>query len=162
VAQGLGIGLRGFNADWLSALFGPLDDRQFGMGYGAMLTASAFLFLSHARPRGARRVNGDVFVLGHRLRDRGCRHLHLLSHRAKMLLAAFATEDGGYSIAASSRSSSTAQDLGPWLPVGRALRRGLELAVPGVLVGVLTTLLGLAFALVLTRTGFPYKRCCGR
>ncbi|MFN4172253.1 MAG: iron ABC transporter permease, partial [Pseudorhodobacter sp.] len=45
VAQGLGIGLRGFTAPWLTALFGELGDRQFGMGYGALIAASSFLFL---------------------------------------------------------------------------------------------------------------------
>ncbi len=34
-AQGFGIGLRGWRYEWLNAAFGPLADRQFGMGYGA-------------------------------------------------------------------------------------------------------------------------------
>jgi iron(III) transport system permease protein len=64
VAQGLGIGLRGFTADWLTALFGPLDDRQFGMGYGALITArpSSSSRRQGLAARGA--VNGDVFVVG--------------------------------------------------------------------------------------------------
>ena len=35
--QGFGIGLRGFQWQWLVALFGELGDRQFGMGWGAVL-----------------------------------------------------------------------------------------------------------------------------
>ena len=36
MAQGLAIGIRGWQFDTLSALLGPLSDRQFGMGYGAI------------------------------------------------------------------------------------------------------------------------------
>ena len=32
--QGFGIGLRGLQWDWLRALLGPLEIRQFGMGWG--------------------------------------------------------------------------------------------------------------------------------
>ena len=48
----------------MNAAFGALGDRQFGMGYGAMICASAFLFLftQGIAARGA--VNGDVFVVG--------------------------------------------------------------------------------------------------
>ena len=42
ILQGFGIGIRGFTFDWLKALFGDLGDRQFGMGYGALLVASSF------------------------------------------------------------------------------------------------------------------------
>ena len=47
-----------------SRLFGPLDQRQFGMGYGGLLVCAAFLFLltRGIAARGA--INGDVFVVG--------------------------------------------------------------------------------------------------
>ena len=45
IAQGFGIGIRGYNYAWLSIIFGELGDRQFGMGYGALLVASSFLFV---------------------------------------------------------------------------------------------------------------------
>ena len=63
IAQGFSIGIRGFNFAWLEALFGELGDRQFGMGYGAMICASSFLFLltQGVAARGA--INGDVFVV---------------------------------------------------------------------------------------------------
>ena len=35
-AQGLSIGIRGWQFAWMNELFGPLSDRQFGMGYGAL------------------------------------------------------------------------------------------------------------------------------
>ena len=62
--QGFGIGLRGWRFEWLAALFGELDDRQFGMGYGALLVAGAFLFLFTLGLAGRGAVGGDVFVVG--------------------------------------------------------------------------------------------------
>ena len=64
IAQGFSIGIRGWNFGLLESLFGELGDRQFGMGGGAMLVASAFLFIltQGIAARGA--VNGDIFVVG--------------------------------------------------------------------------------------------------
>ena len=64
VAQGFAIGLRGWRYDWLEALFGELDGRQFGMGYGALATALAFLFLLTLGIAARGAVGGDVFVVG--------------------------------------------------------------------------------------------------
>ena len=62
--QGFGIGIRGWNFEWASNLFGELGDRQFGLGYGAMFTAVSLLFFltTGIAARGA--INGDVFVVG--------------------------------------------------------------------------------------------------
>jgi iron(III) transport system permease protein len=98
VAQGLGIGLRGFTAEWLTALFGPLEDRQFGMGYGAMITASSFLFLftQGIAARGA--VNGDVFVTGAIGGVIAVVSVFVFYPILIMMMAAFATDEGGYSV----------------------------------------------------------------
>ena len=45
VAQALGIGLRGWTADWLNALFGELEARQVGIGAGGALVLIALLSL---------------------------------------------------------------------------------------------------------------------
>lgn len=158
IAQGFGIGIRGFNFDWLNALFGELGDRQFGMGYGALLIASAFLFLftQGIAARGA--VNGDVFVVSAIGGVIVIVTVFVFFPIAKMLLAAFITEEGGYS---ASVFASKFFDDRLWslncLAGGRcgAAWNSLFLAV---LVGVLTTVLGLVFALIVTRSGFRYKR----
>jgi iron(III) transport system permease protein len=158
VAQGLGIGLRGFTAEWLTALFGPLDDRQFGMGYGAMITASSFLFLftQGIAARGA--VNGDVFVTGAIGGVIAVVSVFVFYPILIMMMAAFATDDGGYSVLGffPKLFDDRIWSLG-CLSGGRCgvAWNSLFLAVA---VGVLSTLLGLAFALVLTRSGFRYKR----
>ncbi|MDM7932874.1 iron ABC transporter permease [Tabrizicola sp.] len=158
VAQGLGIGLRGFAFGWLETLFGPLEDRQFGMGYGAMITASAFLFLftQGIAARGA--VNGDVFVTGAIGGVIAVVTVFVFYPILIMMLAAFATDEGGYSFLG---FFPKLFDYRIWslgcLTGGRCgvAWNSLFLAV---VVGVLSTLLGLAFALVLTRSGFRYKR----
>lgn len=44
VAQGFAIGIRGWTAPWLEALFGPIEDRQFGIGIGGAVALVGFLF----------------------------------------------------------------------------------------------------------------------
>jgi iron(III) transport system permease protein len=158
VAQGMGIGLRGFNADWLTAFFGPLEDRQFGMGYGAMVTASAFLFLftQGVAARGA--INGDVFVTSAIGGVIAVVTIFVFFPIAKMLLAAFATEDGGYSVIGFFPKFFDSRIWGIGCLSGGRCGVAWNSLVLAVVVGVLTTLLGLAFALVLTRSGFRHKR----
>ncbi|MCK8462940.1 iron ABC transporter permease [Aliiroseovarius sp. S1339] len=158
MAQGFGIGIRGFAFDWLTALFGDLGDRQYGMGYGALLVASAFLFLftQGIAARGA--INGDVFVVSAIGGVIVIVTTFVFFPIAKMLLAAFVTEEGGYSAAvfASKFFDDRLWGLGCFSG-GRcgAAWNSLFLAI---LVGILTTVLGLVFALVVTRSGFRYKR----
>ena len=158
IAQGFGIGIRGFNFEWLTALFGDLGDRQFGMGYGALLLASAYLFLftQGIAARGA--INGDVFVVSAIGGVIVIVTVFVFFPIAKMLLAAFITEEGVYSasVFAPKFFDDRLWGLG-CLSGGRcgAAWNSLFLAIT---VGILTTVLGLVFALVVTRSGFRYKR----
>ncbi len=157
-AQGFAIGIRGFNYQSLEALFGPLDGRQFGMGLGAFLVAASFLFLftQGVAARGA--VGGDVFVVG----AIGCVIAIVAAFVffpiARMLYAAFVTDEGTHSVAVflSKLFDDRLWGLG-CLTGGRcgAAWNSLFLAV---VVGLLTTALGLAFALAITRSRFRYKR----
>lgn len=158
IAQGFGIGIRGLTYDWLKALFPDFGDRQFGMGYGALLVASAYLFLftQGIAARGA--INGDVFVVSAIGGVIVIVATFVFFPIAKMLLAAFITDDGGYSasVFAAKFFDNRLWGLG-CLSGGRcgAAWNSLFLAI---LVGFLTTALGLVFALVVTRSGFRYKR----
>ena len=98
ISQGFSIGIRGFNYDWLAAVFGDIRLRQFGMGYGAMICATAFLFLmtQGIAARGA--INGDVFVVSAIGGVITIVTAFVFFPIAKMLFAAFVTEDGAYSI----------------------------------------------------------------
>jgi predicted lysophospholipase L1 biosynthesis ABC-type transport system permease subunit len=60
--QGFAVGLHGWTAPWLTALFGAPGPRQGGMGFGAALTAAAGLMLL-CRGLAARGwCRGDAFV----------------------------------------------------------------------------------------------------
>jgi iron(III) transport system permease protein len=158
IIQGFSIGIRGFNYEWMKAVFGDLGDRQFGMGYGAMLIASAFLFIltQGIAARGA--VNGDVFVVSAIGGVITIVTVFVFFPIAKMLFAAFVTEDGSYSIGVfvSKFFDDRLWGLG-CLSGGRcgAAWNSLFLAIS---VGFITTILGLAFALAVTRSGFRYKK----
>ncbi|KIC43565.1 iron ABC transporter permease [Ruegeria sp. ANG-S4] len=158
IAQGFGIGIRGFNFDWLKALFGEPKIRQFGMGYGAMLCASAFLFLltQGIAARGA--VNGDVFVVSAIGGVITIVTAFVFFPIANMLFSAFVTEDGAYSVSAfaSKFFDDRLWGLGCfWGAKCGAAWNSLFLAI---VVGLITTVLGLCFALVVTRSGLRFKR----
>ena len=157
--QGFSIGIRGWNAEWLLALFGDLGDRQFGFGYGAMLLGASYLFFltTGIAARGA--VNGDVFVVGAIGFVIALVGVFIFMPVLYMLSSALQDGDGRYSLLVffskflddkiwglyclnSSRSCGVA-----WNSLSLAL-----------LVGALTTLLGLVFALVATRSGFRQVR----
>lgn len=157
IIQGFSIGLRGFNFAWLTALFGDLGDRQFGMGYGALLLASSFLFLftQGIAARGA--VNGDVFVVGAIGGVIVIVTTFVFFPIAKMLTAAFITEDGGYSPLVFAGKFFDDRLWGVGCFWGARCGAALNSLVLAVLVGAITAALGLVFALVVTRSGFKFK-----
>ena len=158
IVQGFSIGIRGFNFTWLTAIFGDLGERQFGMGYGALLLASSFLFLftQGIAARGA--VNGDVFVVSAIGGIILVVTVFVFFPIAKMLIAAFLTEDGTYSAIV---FAAKFFDDRIW---GLGCLRGMRCGVAwnslflAIVVGFVTTALGLVFALIVTRSGFRYKR----
>ncbi len=157
-AQGFGIGIRGYNFAWLESLLGDLGDRQFGMGYGAMLCAISFLFIftQGIAARGA--VGGDVFVAGAIGGVIAIVLVFVGYPIANMLFSAFIDDGGEYS---TSVFFTKFFDDRLWglacLSGGRcgAAWNSLFLAIS---VGFTTTMLGLAFALVATRSRFRYQR----
>ncbi len=156
--QGFSIGLRGWQFGWLEALFGPLGDRQFGMGFGAMLVASGFLFI-FAQGIAARGViNGDVFVVSTISLVVTIVTIFVFFPIARLLIAAFITEEGNYSI---SIFASKFFDDRIWGL--KCLTSGVKCGVAwnslflAIVVGFLSTSLGLVFALVVTRSRFKYK-----
>ena len=159
IIQGFSIGIRGWNYDLLSSLFGKLDGRQFGMGYGGLFLASSFLFLltQGIAARGA--INGDVFVVGAIGFVLAIVGAFVFFPIVNMLMSAFITEDGSYSVIvfAGKFFDDRLWGLSCVIGTGRCgvAWNSLFLAV---CVGFLTTVLGLIFALVVTRSGFRYRR----
>ena len=158
IIQGFSIGIRGFNFEWMKAAFGELGDRQFGMGYGAMICASAFLFLltQGIAARGA--VNGDVFVVGAIGGVVTIVTAFVFFPIANMLFSAFVTDEGAYSISAFVGKFFDDRLWGIGCFFGTRCGAALNSLVLAIAVGFITTVLGLAFALVVTRSGFRWKR----
>jgi iron(III) transport system permease protein len=157
LAQGFSIGIRGWNFSWLTTLFGPLGERQFGMGTGAMLVASAFLFIltQGIAARGA--INGDIFVVGAIGFVITIVAIFVFYPIINMLTSAFVTQDSSYSISVFFEKLTDRRLWGLACLEGGRCGAAWNSLVLAILVGLITTVLGLAFALVVTRTGFRFK-----
>ena len=156
--EGFAIGIRGWNFAFLEGLFGPVSP-QPGMGYGAFVAASALLFLLAAGLARRGFMRGDVFVVFSIALVVASIGLFVFFPVAKVLIAAAFGAEGGVSVSAFA-ARITVADI--WtlscLAGGRSCGVFWNSFALAVLVGVLTTLLGLAFALLAHRTNFRAKR----
>jgi iron(III) transport system permease protein len=155
--QGFGIGLRGFQWQWLTSLFGELDDRQFGMGWGALLAGGAFLFLFTLGLAARGAVGGDEFVVGSIGFIVAVVGIFIFMPILQMLASALVTQEGSYSLSVffTKLFSNRLWGLG-CISGGSRCGVAWNSLFLAILVGVLTTGLGLVFALVVSRTGFRY------
>ena len=155
--QGFGIGLRGWRFEWMNSLFGELDDRQFGMGYGALLASAAFLFLLCVGVAARGAVGGDVFVVSAIGFVVALVGVFIFMPVVQMLANALLTADGGYSLSAFVGKFFSARLWSLGCFAGSRCGVALNSLFLAIMVGVLSTLLGLVFALLLTRTRFGAK-----
>jgi iron(III) transport system permease protein len=155
--QGFGIDHRG--PTFLPGSLLPEGARQFGMGWGAMATATAFLFVltDGLARRGLAR--GDAFVAGAIGLVIAVVALFIFFPVLNVLSSAFVDAAG---LPAPGLLASRLIDdriFGLACIVGEvSCGVAWNTLFLAVLVGAGTTILGLAFALVVTRTGFPAKR----
>ncbi|WP_439404920.1 ABC transporter permease [Bradyrhizobium sp. DASA03076] len=158
-AQGFAITLPGQGIPWLAALLGGAGAAQPGMGFGALLTMfSLLLLLCHGLAyRGFCR--GDLFTtstIGVVVLLIG---LFIFLPVATILRSALVDANGSWALGefAGRLLSSTIWGLGC---VGGGIACGVawNTLILGVLTGLITTLLGLACALLVLRTAMPGKR----
>jgi iron(III) transport system permease protein len=158
LAQGFAIGIRGWQFAFLEGLLGPLDDRQYGMGYGGLLVAAAFLFFLTRGIAARGVINGDVFVVGAIGMIIALVAAFIFFPVTQILLSALQDNEGNFlpSVFFAKLFASKIWGLGcVYSNVNCGVAwNSLFLAI---LVGAGTTLLGLAFALIATRTGFRAK-----
>jgi iron(III) transport system permease protein len=125
------------------------------MGYGALLVTMAFLFYltTGIAARGA--VNGDVFVVGAIGFVVAMVAVFIFFPVVQMLASAFRDNEGLYSLGLffAKFTGSKIWGLG-CLTENRGCGVAWNSLLLAVLVGFLTTALGLVFALVATRSGF--------
>jgi iron(III) transport system permease protein len=159
LGQGLAIGIQGWQFASLNSLFGELGDRQFGLGYGALLLGLSYLFMitNGAAAKGA--VNGDVFVVSAIGFVTAMVAIFIFFPILQMLTYAFRDDAGLYSIAVFLEKffSTKIWGLG-CLEGARSCGVAWNSLFLAVIVGAATTALGLVFALVATRSGFKYVR----
>jgi iron(III) transport system permease protein len=157
VAEGLLIIHRGWAFAWLTALLnaGP---SQPAMGWGAIAYALACLMLLAYGLARLGMCKGDVFVVGAVLLVVGLIALFVFYPVLCILSSAVRDNDGSFA-----PSLFTAKLLSPsiWgmdcITSVRSCGVAWNTLAEATLVGVLTTLLGLAFALVALRTRLPMK-----
>jgi iron(III) transport system permease protein len=160
LAQGFAIGLHGWSADWLAMVFGGEDWQQVGMGTGAVVTLTALLFVTTTGLAYAGWFRGDAFVAGSIGAIGFLVTLFSLYPLATVLIAALQTAEGALSVTsfASRLSEPKIWTLACLGGGGHQCGVAWNTLTLALLTASGTTLLGLAFALVATRTAFPAKR----
>ena len=157
--QGFSIGIRGWNFPLLVELFGKLSDRQFGMGYGAAFVGAAFLFMLTLGVAARGAVGGDVFVVSSIGLIITLVAIFIFMPIAKMFVSAMVMEDGSYSF-----MNFVQKFLDPRIWSLNCITGGTRCGVAwnslflAVLVGLITTILGLIFALIATRTNMKFQK----
>ncbi len=158
LAQGFLLGLRGWSMPWLNAWFGESEQRQFGMGYGALVAGLGFLFLLTRGLALRGMVAGDAFVAGSLGLVIALTLLFIGLPVLQMLIIPFKAEGGGWALAP---FVTRLTDAKIWrlscLSSGVGCGVAWNTLALAIAVGLLSTLLGLAFALVLTRTGTRFR-----
>jgi iron(III) transport system permease protein len=159
VVQGILIDHRGWTLGALSTLWGSPGPSQEGMGYGAFLFALTLLMLlcRGLAWRGACR--GDAFIASAIGLVLALIVIFVLFPLAKVLVSAIQDNAGNLAPAlfTAKFADSSIWGLG-CLHFGVACGVAWNSLFLAALIGVGTTALGLAFALIVTRTGFPLKR----
>jgi iron(III) transport system permease protein len=158
-AQALGIGLRGWNAGWLNDLFGGTESRQVGIGAGAtvVLVCLLTLFSIGLALRGA--FGGDAFVAGAVTAVATSIVLFTAWPILRILVQAFQDGEGAF-VPALLVDRLSAEKIWSLRCLAGGGRCGVawNTLFLALACGASTTALGLAFALIATRTSFAFKR----
>ena len=154
VIQGFAIGLRGWNWSVLADLLGTEGPSQAGMGPGAGLVSTAFLMLLCQGLAGRGWCRGDAFIVGSIGVVVALTVIFVLFPVVIILTSAFRDDEGAFALA---QFADKFFDRSVWGLdcLGSTLRCGVawNTLILAIAVGFGATALGLAFALVATRTG---------
>jgi iron(III) transport system permease protein len=159
LGQGFAIGAQGWSFETLARAFGPLTGNQLGMGLGAALTLSAFamLFALGLAERG--NFNGDGFIAGCIVAILASTAIFTFFPVLNILVSAFEDDGGAFSITAflGRFTQQKVWGLG-CLTGGPRCGVAWNTLLLALICGAGTTALGLAFALVVARTNFRFKK----
>ncbi|MGB2106669.1 MAG: ABC transporter permease [Candidatus Puniceispirillum sp.] len=159
IAQGLAIGIRGWQIDGLNELFGSLSGRQFGMGYGAIFYYLFTLFIFSIGVAERRGAHGDKFVISMIIFVILLVTIFIFYPIFKLFLLGFVDEQNSYSILIF-LEKFTDKRIWSLACLSGTGRCGVALnsLFMAIIVGALTTTLGLIFALLVTRTNLKFRR----
>ena len=159
IAQGLTIGIRGWQIDGFNELFGSMSDRQFGMGYGAIFYYLFTLFIFSIGVAERRGAHGDKFVISMIIFVILLVTIFIFYPIFKLFLLGFVDEQNSYSILIF-LEKFTDKRIWSIACLSGTGRCGVALnsLFMAIIVGALTTTLGLIFALLVTRTNLKFRR----
>ena len=159
LVQGFAIGPAGWNFAVLADMFGPLSARQYGMGLGACLTATAFAMILSLGLAERGLFKGDAFVAGTVVAIAILIAVFTFFPVFKILVQAIQDNDGEFALAALPARLFTEKIWGLGCIAGMT-RCGVawNTLLLAMACAIGCTALGLAFALVVTRTQFRYKK----
>lgn len=165
--QGFAIGLRGVQWPWLAgaASFGlaeaaqAMQSGQAGLGWGGILLLLCFLLLFSQGVAALGKFRGDGFLAGSVWGVGGLVVLFVFYPVVRSLLRAFTDESGqwNWAQAATRLSAPDIWGLG-CLGQGTACGVAWNSLFLAISTGVISTLLGLAFALLALRSGFRFQK----
>lgn len=158
LAQAFAVGIQGWSMPWLGQWFGPIDGRQFGIGLGAVVVALALLWLMTTGLAAQGRFRGDPFTAG------ACGLVVLATvlftfWPITAFMADAMADPSGWRFSALA-DRVLADKIWSLRCLAGPQRCGVawNTLVLAIATGVGSTALGLAFALVVTRTAIPFKR----
>jgi iron(III) transport system permease protein len=159
LVQGFAIGPTGWSFDALTHWFGPLAGKQYGMGLGACLVACAFAMIASLGLAGRGYFKGDAFVAGTVVAVGVLVAVFTFFPVLTILIQAVQDNDGATSLAAFFARLFTEKIWGVSCITGHT-RCGVawNTLLLAIACAVACTALGLAFALVVTRTNFRFKK----
>ncbi len=157
--QGFVIGAQGWSFEALARAWGPLAGNQLGMGLGAALTLSAFamLFALGLAERGY--FNGDAFIAGCIVAILASTAIFTFYPVLNIMVSAFEDDGGAFSLTAFFGRATQQKVWGlGCLTGGPRCGVAWNTLLLALICGAGTTALGLAFALVVARTNFRFKK----
>lgn len=143
--------------DGVFSLFGA-DSGQPGFGAGAMVTLIALLFILTTSISSMGKGRGDALVVGLIGLIITLVGVFVFFPVAHILIRAFEIEDGSYALTEFFPRFFSSDIWGLGCLIGGSCGPAINSVILGVMTGAGTTLLGLSFALIFTRTQFRAKK----
>ena len=157
--QGLSIGIRGWQFETLETLLGPLSNRQFGIGVGGLLYYLSCLFLFSFGVAERKGAYGDKFIISMIIFVILLVMIFIVYPIGKLFVSGFIDDHNNYSllIFLEKFTDKRIWSVACFVDAGRC-GVAINSLVMAIIVGALTTILGLIFALLVTRTSLKFRR----